>query len=116
MLCYRTPFHDFKRDTMTGAMYRNAVLNPYDCLFRGEVVPDFNLWMAMLGHMELIWCTTIAYLVYDFLKIEDTRRMYWPARYSSSQILRSYPYRVCGGILSGGLLQLVTSLRESSRF
>ncbi|GBO09672.1 hypothetical protein AVEN_31530-1 [Araneus ventricosus] len=69
----RTPLHVFERGTVTGVRYRDEILEPYVCLFRGAVGPDFIL-------MDNNARPHRALLVDEFLESEDIHRMDWPAR------------------------------------
>ncbi|GBO37254.1 hypothetical protein AVEN_127362-1, partial [Araneus ventricosus] len=73
MLDGRTPLHVFERGTVTGVRYRDEILEPYVCLFRGAVGPEFIL-------MDDNARSHRALLVDEFLESEDIRRMDWPAR------------------------------------
>ncbi|GBN46319.1 hypothetical protein AVEN_262271-1 [Araneus ventricosus] len=73
MLDGRTPLHVFERGIVTGVRYRDEIMKPYVCLFRGAVGPEFIL-------MDDKARPHIALLVGEFLESEDIRRMDWPAR------------------------------------
>lgn len=73
MLDSYIPLHVFERGTVIGVRYRNENLEPYICLFRGAVIPDFILMNNAQPHR--------AHLVDDFLESEDIRQMNYPARF-----------------------------------
>lgn len=68
-----TLLHVFGRGSVTGFRYRDEILEPYVRLFMVSVGPDFIL-MHDSAHLYR------AYLVDEFMKSEDIRRMDWPAR------------------------------------
>ncbi|GFX34351.1 transposable element Tcb2 transposase [Trichonephila clavipes] len=69
----RTPLHVFARGSMTGMRYRDEVLKPYVCLFRGTCGAEFILMdNNVRPHRAL--------LLDEFLESEDTRHMHWQAR------------------------------------
>lgn len=65
-----TLLHVLERGTVTGVRYKNAVLEPYVCLFKGSVIPDFIL-MGKNSHSQR------AHLFDDFLESEDIHWMDW---------------------------------------
>ncbi|GBM88907.1 hypothetical protein AVEN_85940-1 [Araneus ventricosus] len=73
MLDRRTPLHVFERGTMTGVRYRDEILEPYVCLLRGAVDPEFIL-------MDDNARPHRALLIDEFLESDNIRRMDWPAR------------------------------------
>ncbi|GBN19312.1 hypothetical protein AVEN_216948-1 [Araneus ventricosus] len=73
MLDGRTPLHVFERGIVTGARYRDEILEPYVRLFRGAVGPEFIL-------MDDNARPHRALLVDEFLESEEIRRKDWPAR------------------------------------
>ncbi|GFU88651.1 transposable element Tc1 transposase [Trichonephila clavipes] len=73
MLDDRTPLHGFERDSVTGASYRDEVLEPYGLLFRGACEPEFIL-------MDDNTSPHRALQVDEFLESGDIHLMDWPAR------------------------------------
>ncbi|GFU28802.1 transposable element Tc1 transposase [Trichonephila clavipes] len=73
MLDCRTPLHVFERGSVTGVRYRDEVLEPYLCFFRGACDPQLVL---MDDNARL----HRALLVDEFLESQDIRRMDWAAR------------------------------------
>ncbi|KFM67769.1 hypothetical protein X975_09636, partial [Stegodyphus mimosarum] len=71
MLDGPTPLHVFDRGGVTGVRYRDEVLEPYVCLFRGAVGPSSSYRMITRGHIEL-FCST------NFSR-EYIHQMDWPA-------------------------------------
>lgn len=69
----RTPLHVFPRGTVTGAMYRDDILDQYVRLFRGAVGPDFIL-------MDDNARPHRAAIVDEYLEHQDIRRFDWPSR------------------------------------
>ncbi|GBM10610.1 Transposable element Tc1 transposase [Araneus ventricosus] len=67
----RTPLHVFERGTVTDVRYRDEILEPYVCLFRGAVV-----FILMDDNAR----PHRALLVDEFLESEHIRRMDLPAR------------------------------------
>ncbi|GFX96382.1 transposable element Tc3 transposase [Trichonephila clavipes] len=67
-----TDLHFFDTGCVTVQRYRDEVLEPYVCLFRGDVGPDF---IFMDDHAP---CHR-AVLIDDFLEMENIQRMSWPA-------------------------------------
>ncbi|GFS57008.1 DDE_3 domain-containing protein [Trichonephila clavipes] len=73
MLDGRTPLHVFERASVTFMRYGDEVLEPYVRFFKGACGPEFILMDDNVRPHR-------ALLVDEFLKIEDIRRMDWPAR------------------------------------
>ncbi|GBO24609.1 Transposable element Tc1 transposase [Araneus ventricosus] len=73
MLDGRTPLHVSERGTVTGARYRDEILEPYVRLFRGAVGPEFIL-------MDDNTRPHRALLVDEFLESEDIHPIDWRAR------------------------------------
>ncbi|GFT66580.1 transposable element Tc1 transposase [Trichonephila clavipes] len=73
MLGVRTPLHIFEKGSVIGVRYRDEVLEPCVCFFKGAWGPEFIL----LDDSER---PHRALLVDEFLESEDIRRMNWSAR------------------------------------
>ncbi|GFV67213.1 transposable element Tc3 transposase [Trichonephila clavipes] len=72
MMDGRTDLHFLDTGSVTAQRYRDEVLEPYVCLFRGAVGPDFIFMDANAPcHREV--------LIDDFLETENIQRMSWPA-------------------------------------
>ena len=69
----RILLHVFERGTVTAERHRNEVLEPYVCLFKGAVGPEFNL-------MDDNARPHRALLIDKFLESENIFRMDWPSR------------------------------------
>ncbi|GFU85399.1 transposable element Tcb2 transposase [Trichonephila clavipes] len=72
MMDIRTDLHFFDTGSVTTQRYRDGVLEPYVCLFRGAVNPDFIF-------MDDNEPCHRAVLIDDFLEMENIQRMSWPA-------------------------------------
>ncbi|GFU85132.1 transposable element Tc1 transposase [Trichonephila clavipes] len=96
MLDGRIPLHVFKRDSVTGVRYRDEVLEPYVCFFRGACGSGFILLDDNVRPHR-------ALLVDEFLESEDISRMDWPARspYLNTIQQRSYVKAVSTKCLGG---------------
>lgn len=63
------PLHVFERGTVTVVKYRDAIFEPYVCLYRGAV----GVYFILMD--DNVWTHPI-HLVDNFLEAEDIRRMY----------------------------------------
>ncbi|KFM60781.1 Transposable element Tcb2 transposase, partial [Stegodyphus mimosarum] len=69
----RASLHVFDRGSVTGVRYRDEILEPYVCVYRGVVGPEFILQDDNARPHRTL-------LVDEFLESEDIRPMNWPAR------------------------------------